>query len=599
MTHEQQGKQPLSTVTTALNALTDPCQNHASKECPWFDNYDQGVPHTVDIFETPLYELLNIAAQKHPKRAAIIFQNTTISYEQLKTKAEVFAAALRHMGVHHGDRVAIMLPNIPQTIIAFWGILKAGAVAVMINPLYMEKEIVHHIQDSGAKHFIILDLLWPKIAALQSKITVEKYIITSIGEALSFPLNWLYNFKERKNIAALAIPYDTNHIIPWKSLFASNETYCASTHLSPDALALIQYTGGTTGRPKGVMLSHKNLGSNGNQILAVIQDIKNKHHTFVGILPFFHVYGLMANLIIPTVLQATLLPMPRYVPLDVLKLIQKHKPTVFPGAPSVYMSLMQQKTLPEYDLTCIELCISGSAPLPHEYFHRFQEITGATIIEGYGLTEASPITHINPLLSTNQKAGSIGMPLPGTEVRIVDMEAGSLSLPTGKLGELIIKGPQVMSGYWNKPDESASALRNGWLYTGDLATMDEQGFFHIMDRKKDLVLVAGNNVYPREIDEVLLEHPDIIEAVAVGVSNATRGESIKVFVVPRPGSELSRSQVLAWCRSKLAGYKVPRSVEFRDSLPKTIVGKVLRRTLRAEEDAKLAAKNKTHTSPTN
>ncbi len=563
-----------------------PIHTPSQPDAPWLDNYDAGVPHTVENFNAPLYAFLDEAAQKHPLRKAIIFQNTTLRYHELKSKAETFAASLRLMGVNHGDRVAIMLPNIPQAVIAFWGILKAGAVAVMINPLYMEKEILHHIHDSGARHLVLLDLLWPKINSLRAKLPIQNYIITGIAESLAFPLNWLYTFKERKNLTQLSIPYTENAIVPWKRMFATSQKYCAGNYITAKALALIQYTGGTTGLPKGVMLSHDNIGTNCQQIISTISDLKLKHHTFIGILPFFHVYGLVVNLVIPTALHATTLPMPRYVPQDVLKLIQKHKPTIFPGAPSVYVSLMQQKSLASYDLTCIELCISGSAPLPQEHFHRFQEITGATIIEGYGLTEASPITHINPLISSNQKVGSIGMPLPSTEARIVDMEAGSLTLPSGKLGELIIRGPQVMSGYWNRPDETASALRNGWLYTGDLATMDEQGFFHIMDRKKDMIIVAGYNVYPREIDEVLLEHPHIQEAVAVGIADASRGESIKVFIVLQPHKELSRTEVLAWCRSKLASYKVPRLVEFRDSLPKTIVGKVLRRSLRAEEDAK-------------
>lgn len=308
----------------------------------------------------------------------------------------------------------------------------------------------------------------------------------------------------------------------------------------------------------------------------------------MALLPFFHVYGLSTGLIIPAALAATSLPMPRYVPLDVLKLIQKHRPTIFPGAPSVYMSLMQQKNLGQFDLSSLRICVSGSAPLLQEHFLRFQRITGAIIVEGYGLTEASPITHINPLQSSNQKIGSIGMPLPGTDARIVDMEGGSLTLPPGKLGELVIRGPQVMKGYWNREDETASALRNGWLYTGDLGTMDEQGYFYILDRKKDMVIVAGYNVYPREVDEVLMEHPDIQEAVAVGISDPVRGESLKAYVVTRPGVTLTRSEVMAWCRSKMASYKIPRQVEFRTSLPKSIVGKVLRRILRAEELEKLA-----------
>ncbi len=554
-------------------------------ESPWLQNYDAGVPHTVDRFDQPIFALLDQAARNHPTRDAIVFQNTKINYADLRDKAEVFASSLRLMGVNHGDRVAIMLPNLPQAIIAFWGVMKAGAIAVMTNPLYMESEIIHHMQDSGAKHLIMLDLLWNKIDPLRERIPIETYIVTSIDDALSFPLNFLYKFKAKRSNTHVEIPYNNEDIIPWKSMFTSTHRYSAKQRVKADTVALLQYTGGTTGLPKGVMLTHSNIGTNCRQIISVISDITNDHHKLVALLPFFHVYGLCVGLIIPTALMGTSLPMPRYVPQDVLKLVKKHKPTIFPGAPSVYISLMQQKNLENYDLTCIKLCISGSAPLPVEHFRRFQEITGATIIEGYGLTEASPITHINPLISDNQKAGSIGMPIPGTRARIVDMEGGSLTLPAGKMGELIIKGPQIMAGYWNMEDETASALRNGWLYTGDLGTMDEEGFFYITDRKKDMVIVGGYNVYPREVDEVLLEHPSILEAVAVGIEDTVRGESIKAFIVLKPGEELTRSEVLAWCRSKLASYKVPKTVEFREELPKTIVGKVLRRVLRAEDDA--------------
>ncbi len=554
---------------------------------PWLAHYDEGVPHTIAPAQGPIYALLDAAAQNFPKAPACVFQNTKLNYAQLQEKAEIFAASLRRLGVKHGDRVALMLPNLPQTVIAFWGIMKAGGVAVMINPLYMEKEIVHHIQDSQAKFLIMLDLLWPKIQPLRNRLPLEHYIVTGIKDALSFPLNWIYAFKEKRKNQTICLPQE-NGIHSWKEMFESCQRYSAQDSITENDLALLQYTGGTTGLPKGVMLTHKNIGSNCAQISSIIQNFSQKRQSFVGILPFFHVYGLSVSLLIPTALAANILPLPRYVPQDVLKLIKKHKPTVFPGAPAVYTSLMQQKNLASFDLSCIKLCISGSAPLPTEHFHKFQKLTGATIVEGYGLTEAAPITHINPLSAKNQKAGSIGIPLPGTDARIVDTESGSLPLPVGKLGELIVRGPQVMSGYWNKPDESASALRNGWLYTGDLAVMDEDGYFHIMDRKKDMIIVAGYNVYPREIDEVLLENPKILEAVSVGIEDATRGEVIKVYIVLKPDTTMTRAEVTTWCRDRLASYKVPKAVEFREELPKTVVGKVLRRVLR-EEEQKLAA----------
>jgi len=551
---------------------------------PWLKHYDEGMPHTIEHSDRPLFDFLDKAAWRYPHRKALVFQNKTISYSELKNQAETFAASLRLLNINPGDRTAIMLPNLPQSVIAFWGVLKAGGVVVLINPLYMEKEIVHHIEDSGAKCLITLDLLWPKIEPLRAKLPIRHYIVTSIDDSLSFPYNWLYRIKAKRAAQSPGVDFSQEELVSWKTMMSGKRRFSCGQDTCPDTLALLQYTGGTTGQPKGVMLSHRNLSANARQVLALLQQTEDTQQVFLSILPFFHVYGLTASLICPTAMAATVLPLPRYVPHDVLAAIKKHKPTIFPGAPAVYISLMQQKDLASYDLSSIKLCVSGSAPLPVEHFKRFQDLTGARIIEGYGLTEASPITHANPVFSERQKAGSIGLPVSSTDARIVDMEVGSVPLPPGKVGELVIRGPQVMKGYWNRPDETAGALRNGWLYTGDIAMMDEEGYFYIVDRKKDMVIVAGYNVYPREIDEVLLEHPKIMEAVAVGIADASRGECIKAYVVLKPGETMTKVEVLGWCRSKLAGYKVPRHVEFREELPKTIVGKVLRRILRAEED---------------
>lgn len=558
---------------------------------PWFAHYDAFVPRVTEIWNKPLYAMLDEAAETYPHRNALIFHNTRITYKQLRERAEIFAGALKRIGVEPGQRVAIMLPNLPQTMIAFWGVMKAGAVAVMTNPLYMEKEILANMQDSGAEHMILLDLLWPRVAALRDRLPLRAFIVTGAADALSFPLNWLYRFKEARH-AREAIPYDGARVFEWKRFCKGAQRHCAPVADPLGDPAMLQYTGGTTGLPKGVILTHANLGTNCRQVLEIINISAETHHTFISLLPFFHVYGLTTGLIIPMALASTTLPLPRYVPQDVLRLIARHKPTVFPGAPSVYISLLQQKNLAQFDLKSIQICVSGSAPLPREVFRRFQEATGASILEGYGLTEASPITHCNPLGRQGQKANSIGMPLPGTDARIVDMEGGSLTLPPGKMGELIVRGPQIMNGYWRRPDETASALRNGWLYTGDLATMDEDGYFYIVDRKKDMVIVGGYNVYPREVDEVLLEHPKVEEAVSVGITDHIRGEALKAYVVPRSGEELSKAEIIAWCRRKLASYKVPRLVEFRRELPRTIVGKVLRRALREEEERKIALRRK-------
>ncbi|UZP68191.1 long-chain fatty acid--CoA ligase [Desulfovibrio mangrovi] len=554
---------------------------------PWLAHYDDGVPASIEYEKLPLYAYLDRAAANHPNRTAIIFRNKKITYKKLQVMAETVAANLRRHGVEPGDRVSIMMPNLPQTVAAFWGVLKAGAVVVMTNPLYMEKELVHQIEDSGAKHMIALDLVWPKLEKLRDKLPIKKYFITRISESLGFPLNLLYTVKSKRDASFQNIPFDGKTILPWKQLAEGKDRLSAPIADPTETLALLQYTGGTTGIAKGVMLTHYNLGVNAQQCNAMLKKLASEHHTFLGILPYFHVFGLTVCLVFPTLLASTVIPFPRFVPKDVLDGIQKYKPTIFPGAPSVYIALMQQKEISKYDLTCIRYCISGSSPMPVEQMKRFAALTGASIIEGFGLTEASPVTHLNPIDSVH-KIGSIGVPFPDTEARIVDMELGFVPVPAGKIGELVIRGPQVMKGYWNRPDETASTLRNGWLYTGDIANMDEDGYFFIVDRKKDMIIVGGYNVYPREIDEVLYEHPKVQEAVTVGVPHPTRGEIIKAYVVPKAGEKLTKGEIIAHCREQLANYKLPKQVEFREELPKTIVGKVLRRALRAEEEQRIS-----------
>lgn len=549
---------------------------------PWLKNYDPVVSPTLNYKSIPLYDFLDNTAQKYPRRTAIVFNNWKITYQNLKTITDYIAGNLKQLGIKPGDRVAIMLPNLPQTILTYWGVLKAGGIVVMTNPLYMEKEIIHHFNDSKAKFLITLDLLWPKISSLLPKLPLQKIFITKISDCLKFPLNLLYNLKRLKEGNAPSIPFEQQKILPWKSLLKKNQNRPKLPINPKHDLAALQYTGGTTGISKGVMLTHYNLGANVQQCIAMLYELKEKKQVLLGILPYFHIYGLTVCVNFPTAIGATLVPMPRFSPRDVLKTIEKTKPTIFPSAPSIFMALLQQKDISKFDLSSIKYCISGSAPIPVEIIERFKELTGAEIIEGYGLTEASPITHLNPLRG-KKKYGSIGVPFPDTDACVVDMEVGTIPLPPGKLGELVIKGPQVMKGYWNRPDETASTLRNNWLYTGDIAYMDEEGYFFIVDRKKDLIISGGYNIYPREIDEVLYEHPKVKEAVTVGIPSKTRGEIVKAFIVPKDGETLTKAEIIAFCKQKLANYKVPKQVEFRKELPKTMVGKVLRRALREEE----------------
>ncbi len=554
-------------------------------ERPWLENYDKEVSPSLHYEDIAVYEYLDRVAQKYPQRKAIVFNNWKITYNKLKNISETVAANLRGYGLNPGDRVAIMLPNLPQTIIAYWGVLKAGGTVVMTNPLYMEKEIVHHFTDSQSRFLVTLDLLWPKISKHMPRFKLDRVFITRISDCLRFPLTILYNIKMFREKKVQEIPYDDNKILAWNKLLKKGTVFVKYAPNPRHELAALQYTGGTTGVSKGVMLTHYNLSANVKQAMAVLHEVGHEN-TVLGLLPYFHIYGLTVCVNFATAIGATLAPYPRFVPRDVLKIIQKLKPTIFPCAPAVFMAMLQQKDIDKFDLSSINYCISGSAPIPVDVIERFKKMTGAEIIEGYGLTEASPITHLNPLRG-RRKYGSIGLPFPDTDAAIVDMELGTVKLPSGKIGELIIKAPQVMKGYWNREDETASALRNNWLYTGDIGYMDEQGYFYIVDRKKDLIITGGYNVYPREIDEVLHEHPKVKEAVSVGIPSETRGEVIKAYVVVRDGESLTKAEIVSFCREKLAGFKVPKKVEFRDELPKTIVGKVLRRALREEEVTKM------------
>lgn len=550
----------------------------------WLKHYDQEVSPNLDYEIIPLFEILERTVQNYPDRPAIVFNNWTVSYKKLKRLVDLTAANLKKCGVKPGERVAIMLPNCPQAVISYWACLKIGAVVVMTNPLYMEKELVHHFNDSEARTLITLNLLWKRINGLKDKLSLKRIFVTSIADCLRFPLNILYSIKSKREYKLGPIPYDGKTVLPWKGLLARANIESAHPVDPVKDLAALQYTGGTTGVSKGVMLTHANLGYNAQQAKAVLHTIKETGEIMLGLLPFFHIYGLTVCVNFGTLIGATLVPMAKFVPLDVLKTIHRKRPTIFPCAPSIFIALLQQKNLEKYDLSSVRYCVSGSAPMPVPVMEKFNSLSsGANIVEGFGLTEAAPITHLNPLRG-NSKNGSIGLPFPDTDAAIVDMEVGSVPLPAGKIGEMVVRGPQVMQGYWNRPDETASVLRNGWLYTGDIAYMDEEGYFFIVDRKKDLIITGGYNVYPREIDEVLHEHPAVKEAVSVGITHPTRGEIIKAYIVLKEGETLTKTEVIAFCREKLANYKVPKQVEFRDDLPKSIVGKVLRRVIREEED---------------
>lgn len=551
-------------------------------EKPWLRHYPQEIDPTYDYPRQNVAQFLIDAAQEYPTRPALEFMGKQLSYERLLEECCRFANALVRLGIGRQERVAIMLPNCPQTVIAYYGTLMAGCIAVLTNPLYKERELAIQLADSGAAAIITLDVLYPRVRAAQARTTLRHAIITSIKDYLPFPKNVLFAFKMKKNVQAAGITYD-DHVHAFVPLLKSvpPRFMCAEVDGEHD-LALLQYTGGTTSTPKGVMLTHQNLVANTMQSAAWFYKVKRGEEIFLGALPFFHVFGMTILMNLCTLCRGMNVLVPKFEPSEMLRIIHKLRPTVFPGAPTMYISLINHPDTDRYDLSSIHTCISGAASLPLEVQEKFEAITGCVLIEGYGLTEASPITHAN-LLWGKRKNGSIGIPFPDTEAKIVDSYTGE-ELPQGEVGELVVRGPQVMKGYWNKPEETVTALRDGWLYTGDLGRQDEDGFFSIIDRKKDLIIAGGFNIYPREVEEVLYEHPCVKEAVVVGVPDSYRGETVKAYIVTRAGTQVTQEELNVWCRERMASFKVPRQYEFRSELPKTIAGKVLRRMLLEEEE---------------
>ena len=546
-------------------------------EQPWLAYYPEGVRPHLEYPARPAYHDLFESVRQYPDRTALIFYDKRTTYRELGEQIDRFAAALvRRLGVKPGDRVGVILPNCPQHVIATVGIQRAGAIPVLFNPMYVAREIEHQVKDSGCRVMVTLDLFWAKVKEAGGCTT---YIQTGIQDALPFPLNFLFPLKakppkipasEALRMTAL-LKEDARGFTPVP----------ADWNEDP---AMLMYTGGTTGVSKGVMLTHANLTANIAQIKEWIQRPAGKQDVVMAVLPLFHSYGMTATLGFALASGAACILVPKFDPKEILKLIAKHRPTSFPGVPTIYTALLNDPEIAKYNLKSIEFCVSGAAPLPVELLHKFESITGASILEGYGLTETSPVTHGNPL-NGRRKPGSVGLPYPDTQVRIISLETGE-DLPLGQEGEVLLKGPQVMKGYWNKPEETAAVLKDGWLYTGDIGKMDEEGYLYIVDRKKDMIIAGGFNIYPREIDEVLYQHPKVAEACSVGVPDAYRGETVKAFVVLKPGETATEQEILDFCKERLAAYKRPRAVEFLAALPKSTVGKVLRRVLAEQERQK-------------
>lgn len=551
---------------------------------PWHAHYPPETPPSLEYPRVPLTHFLEQSAAAYPDNHALYFMGKRLTYRQLLTMSYQFANALIERGVKKGDRVSIMLPNTPQAVISYFGVLFAGAIVVMTNPLYTERELMYQLNDSGAETIVTLDIFYHRVSAVKNSTPLKRIIVTRIADYLPFFKKMLHPLVERKQGSAPQISYGGG-VEPFLSVLRESAVTPVKTAIDPVAdIALLQYTGGTTGIAKGVMLTHANLVANAVQCTAVLYDFQRGREKIVGALPLFHAYGLTTVMNKGVCIAAEIILVPKFDARQILKLIDKLKPSLFPGAPTMYIALINHPALPKYDLSSIKACVSGSAPLPQEVQNRFEQLTGGRLVEGYGLTEASPVTHSNPIWGS-RKLGSIGLPWPDTDSRIVDPATGE-ELPAGEIGELAVKGPQVMAGYWNRPEETREVLREGWLFSGDMAYMDEDGYFYLVDRKKDMIIAGGYNIYPREVEEVLFEHPAVQEAAVIGVPDPYRGETVKAYVVRKQGMEVSEEELDRHCRAKLAAYKVPRLYEFRNELPKTMVGKVLRQRLREEERQK-------------
>ena len=558
---------------------------------PWVQFYEPGVPEHLDYPDLTLGGMLEETARRFPDHPSLLFYGKKISYAELDRLASRFANSLLGLGIRKGDRVALMLPNIPQMVIAYYGTLRAGAIAVATNPLYHSHELEVQLKDSGAVALVAVDMFHPVIAPVLPKTAVRNLILCGIKDYLPFPLNVLYPVKarlEKQWVTVKRVP----PILDFVRLIQGASAARPAIAVQPGDTAILQYTGGTTGVPKGAVLSHRNLVVNAVQCRTWVTVRNEGEERIIAVIPFFHVYGMTTAMNFGILIGAELILLPKFHTKEVLETIARHRPTIFPGIQAMYQAIGHFPKVAKYDLTSIKAAISGAGPLMHEVQERFEHLTKARIVEGYGLSEASPVTHANPIFG-RRKAGTIGLPWPDTDARVVDIETGTRELPVGETGELVVRGPQVMSGYWNKPDETAQALRGGWLHTGDIAKRDAEGYFFIVDRIKDMIKTVGENVYPREVEEVLYTHPKVKEAVVVGVPHEEfMGEKIKAYVVPKDGVDVTPEEIMAFCKVELSKFKCPKEVEFREQLPKTLVGKVLRRVLRDEERAKLGITQK-------
>lgn len=545
---------------------------------PWLNHYDEGIPASIDYPEITLYDILKETTEKYPHNKALVFKSYELNYIELKELVDRFAAGLIDLGIKKGDPVGILMPNTPQFVIAFFAIVKLGAIVTAFNPLYTEREIKHQANDAGVEIMIAMTNFYEKVKAVQPETTIRKVIATNIKDFFLPSTKLLFTLLLEKK-SGFRIQLQDGDVWMMDLINAHKAEDCPDFHATPEDVALFQYTGGTTGVPKGAIGTQRGCVANCYQIEAWMTNMEQGKDTLLVAVPMYHAYGMIVGVTygVKNACVCVLIPDPRDIK-DVLHHIERYKVTIFPGVPAMYNAINHFPDVSKYDISSIKSCISGSAPLLRETKEEFERLTGGVLTEGFGLSETPVVTHINPQIGIN-KVGSIGLPLPDVECRIVSLDDEKTDMAPGEIGELLISGPQVMRGYHNMPTETANVLRDGWLYTGDIAYMDDEGFFYIVGRKKEMIKVGGFQVWPREVEDEIKKHPAVVDVGVVGVPDAYSGELVKAWVVLKEGTQLSMEELRQFCKQSMVNYKVPKQIEFINTLPKTNVGKLLRREL--------------------
>ena len=572
-----------------FRSMANRLRNSGGKERPWLKSYPEGVEWDVEIEAAPVFTILDKTVAEFPDHTALDFLDKKTSYAELAGQVARAAKGLQGLGVGKDVKVGLFLPNCPYFVVYYYAILKAGGTVVNYNPLYAEQELIHQIEDSETDIMVTLDLaaLYPRVASLLESTRLEKIIVCSMADSLPFPKKQLFSLLKRKDIAKF--PSDARHAR--HAEIAANDGAFAPPAIDPkEDVAVLLYTGGTTGVPKGAMLTHANLYGNVEQLNQWFGDAGRERgaEKWLAILPFFHSFGMTAIMNFGLSRAAELILLPRFEIVEVLKTISRKRPTAMAGVPTMYIAINNYKDIGKYDLSSLELCPSGGASMPLKVMQKFESLGGGDIREGYGLTETSPVVCSNPITG-ERKEGSIGIPYPATLVEIVDLDDPKKVLGVGKRGEITVTGPQVMKGYWKRPEATADAIVNGRLHTGDIGYMDDDGYVFIVDRKKELIIAGGYNVYPRHVEEAIYQHPDVEEVAVVGIPDEYRGQTVKAFVSLAAGKTLTRDALKAFLEDKLSPIEMPKELEVRDELPKSAVGKILKRPLLEEELAKRGA----------